>query len=226
MKTKKKQHLSRKRILIVDDHELLRQGLAQVINSEPDLVVCGEAATAPQGFAAATNCRPDAAIVDISLDDGNGMELIKDLRAQFPKLPVLVLSMHDETLYAERALRAGARGYVMKREPTETMLAALRKALAGDYAVSRTIARQFIGKQVGGARKASSSPIGGLTDREVEVFELLGQGQSTRQIAKRLHLSMKTISAHRQNIKTKLKLDNASALVRHAVRWAATEHVE
>ena len=203
MKTKPAPNRSpRRKVLIIDDHPLLRDGLAKVINQQPDLAVCGEAANARAGLAAAAKLRPDVAIVDLSLEEGSGLDLIKDIHARDPKLPVLVLSMHPEHLYAERAIRAGARGYLMKREPVERVLAALRKVLAGQMAVSDDIVSRLLSGANGRAkREAPIDPAELLSDRELDVFRALGQGLGTRQIAAKLRLAVSTIETHRANIK-------------------------
>ena len=191
---KKTAPASRKRnVLIVDDHPLLRDGLAKVINQQPDLAVCGEAADARAGLAAAAKLRPDVVIADVTMDEGNGLDLIKDLHLRQPGLPVLVLSMHHENLYAERAVRAGARGYVMKREPVAAVLAALRKVLAGQMALSDAIVRRLLDAPARVRKSAAASPAEVLSDRELEVFRLLGQGFGTRQIAEKLRLATSTV---------------------------------
>jgi len=217
----------KRRVLIIDDHPVLREGLALVINQQHDLAVCGEAADARQAFGAIAKLKPDVALVDISLETSSGLELIKDAHAQFPKLIMLACSMHDEALYAERALRAGARGYIMKREPTGELLAAIRHVLTGELYTSRKMAgrmmRQFISEPAAaGPRPATEL----LSDRELEVFQLLGKGQGTHEIAQLLHLSPKTVSCYRQNIKTKLNLKSANELVHHAIHWATLEKAD
>ena len=171
------------KVLIVDDHPLLRDGLAKVLNQQPDLTVCGEAADARSGLAAAARLRPDVVIADLTMDEGNGLDLIKDLHARFPNLPVLVLSMHHENLYAERAVRAGARGYVMKREPVGCVLAALRKVLGGHMALSEEIVRRLLVAPERGRAGSAESPAEVLSDRALEVFRLFGNGMGTRAIA-------------------------------------------
>ena len=213
----------RKKVLIVDDHPLLRDGLAKVINQQPDLVVCGEAANARGGLAAVAKLRPDVAIVDLTMDDGNGLDLIKDLHARNPKLPILVLSMHHENLYAERAVRAGARGYVMKREPVGRVIAALRKVLGGHMALSEEIVSRLLGAPNHGPAAASDSPADVLSDRELEVFRLFGNGMGTRAIAKILHLAVSTVESYRSGIKQKLGLASATELVASAARFVADE---
>ena len=208
------------RVLVVDDHPVVRQGLRLLLSQEDDMVVSAEAETVREALRlAAADEPPDVAVVDISLRDESGIELVKELKLRHPKLPVLVLSMHDESLYAERMLRAGARGYVMKEEPPERVVEAIRKVRQGQLALSEAMASRLLEKLVTGGGDASLSPIDRLTDREVQVFELIGRGLSTRQIAEKLHLSVKTIEAHRANIKRKLHLPDAIALIRQAFDW-------
>ena len=221
---KKPAPASRKRnVLIVDDHPLLRDGLAKVINQQPDLAVCGEAADARAGLAAAAKLRPDVVIADVTMDEGNGLDLIKDLHLRQPGLPVLVLSMHHENLYAERAVRAGARGYVMKREPVAAVLAALRKVLAGQMALSEEIVRRLLDAPARVRKSAAASPAEVLSDRELEVFRLLGQGFGTRQIAEKLRLATSTVESYRAGIKQKLGLARATELVARAAQFVVDE---
>lgn len=212
----------KRRVLIVDDHTVLREGLALVINAQPDLLVCGEAATVAEGLRVVAAVRPDIALIDLSLAGGSGLELVKDLKVQYPNLSTLVLSLHDEALYAERVLRAGARGYIMKRASTTELLAAIRKVLNGEIylseAMESAVVRQALGKR---EPPTSSDPLEQLSDRELEVFQLLGEGHGTREIAQQLGLSMKTVSCYRQNIQTKLQLKDAAGLMQRAVHWAA-----
>lgn len=210
-------------ILIVDDHPIVRQGLAQLINQETDLVVCGQAEDAHDAILAIRKYDPDLVIVDISLKDTSGVELIKDLKVQYPDLPVLTLSMHDEAVYGERALRAGARGYIMKQEATEKVVTAIRRVLAGEVYVSDGMAAQMVSKLVGGANKKPGSRVENLSDRELEVFRMIGEGYNTREMADRLHLSVKTIETYRAHIKDKLALQDASELLRSAIQWVNTE---
>ena len=220
MKVKKSAASGKQRILIVDDHPMMRQGLAQLINSEPDLTVSCEADTARQALEAIGQSKPDLALVDISLPDKSGLELIKDLHALYPELRVLVVSMHDESLYAERVLRAGGRGYVMKQEGGKKLMGAIRHVLSGKIYVSEKMSARILEIFSGGRRDGTGSPVGGLTDREFEVFQLIGQGKGTREIAEYLHLSVKTVEVYRANIKEKLGIKSATDLVRFAVRWA------
>jgi DNA-binding NarL/FixJ family response regulator len=213
-------------ILIVDDHSVVREGLAAVINDQPDLVVCGQAENAGKALIADAALKPDLVIVDISLEGRNGLDLIKDLRVQRPKRPIMALSMHDETLYAERALRAGAQGYVMKKEATKDLLAALRRVLAGGVYLSERMTGKMMHQFVQGVPAKVQSSIELLSDRELEVFQLLGQGCSTRMIAVNLHISIKTVSSYRQNIMLKLNLTSSSALVHHAIHWAKSNQAD
>lgn len=211
------------KVLLVDDHPILRRGLAQLINQEQDMAVCGEAEDAPKAFEAVSTLQPDVAVVDISLKGGNGIELIKNVKARFPDLPILVLSMHDESLYAERALRAGGLGYIMKEEAIEQVLAGIRRVLVGEIFLSDKMKAKMLQQLANGKAKAFVSPIEHLTDRELEVFRLIGEGRSTRQIATELHLSVRTVEAYREYIKGKLNLKNATELVQHAFHWVHHE---
>lgn len=229
MKTRKQTTSAqrKRKIVIIDDHPLLRTGLAQVIDQQEDLVVCGEAEDAPQGMSVVRKTRPDAVIVDISLGAGSGLELIKNLYGQDPDLPLLALSVHHENLYAERALDAGAMGYVMKREPVERALAALRKVLDGKTAVSEEIVCRMLGKRKAkGRRPTGHSPADLLSDRELEVFRLLGEGRGTRDIGSSLGISPSTIETYRSSIKHKLSLTNGTALVARAAAFITEEQNE
>lgn len=211
-------------VLIVDDHPIVRQGLAQLINQEHDLEVCGQAEDAHEAMQAIRKLQPDLVIVDISLKDTSGMELIKDLKIQRPDLPVLTLSMHDEEVYGERALRAGAKGYIMKQEATEKVVTAIRRVLAGEVYVSNGMAARMVSRLVGGGeRKKAGSPLDSLSDRELEVFRFIGEGFSTREMAEKLHLSVKTIETYRAHLKDKLGLQDAGELLRAAIQWVNTE---
>jgi len=211
---------TQKRLLIVDDHPMMRTGLAQLIDSEGDLKVCAEADNAGQAINVVSKQRFDLALVDISLPDKNGLELIKDLRAITPELPILVVSMHDEMSYAERVLRAGARGYIMKQEGGEKFLQAIRRVLAGQVYVSEKMSARILETLSGSSQgQNTNSPVRRLSDREFEVFQLIGQGVGTKEIAIRLRLSIKTVEVHRANIKQKLNLTTSTELVRYAVRW-------
>jgi len=207
------------RVFVVDDHPIVRQGLSQLINREPDLMVCGEAEDARTALEAIAPSRPAIVIVDVSLEGPDGIELLKTIRSRDSKLPVLVLSMHDESLYAERALRAGANGYIMKQEATDRVLTAIRQILGGEVYVSDRMAQKMVHQFIGRSGVAKRSKADELTDRELEVFRLIGQGHGTRQIAEELHLSVKTVESHYAHIKEKLSLKNARELVQHAARW-------
>lgn len=210
--------------MLVDDHPILRAGLANVLGLEPHLVICGEANNPHEALSIAEREQPDLAIIDLSLRAGDGIELIKDLRLRCPRSRTLVLSMHDEAVYAERALRAGARGYVMKQEKLELLLLAISRVLDGQIYVSEEVAAQAVKRLAGVPDGDAPASIGGyvetLTDRELQVFRLIGRGLGTRLIAESLHLSRKTIESHRENIKAKLRLANGSELVQRAIQWA------
>lgn len=208
-----------KRIFLVDDHPLVREWLTNLINQQPDLSVCGEAETGPAAMQAILKLKPDIAVIDISLKDSSGIELIKDLHQAIPATLVLVLSMHEESHYAQRALRAGARGYVVKRETTRKVIAAIRQVLSGATYMSQEIATALATQFVTGKGTPLQSPVEQLSDRELEVFELLGQGRGTRQIAEVLKVSVKTVQAYCARIKEKLNLASATELLREAVRW-------
>jgi len=214
---------AKKRILIVDDHPMMRQGLAQLIDNESDLTVCGEADTAAQAESAVSSQKPDLVIADISLPDKNGLELIKDLQAMHSDLPVLVVSMHDESLYAERVLRAGARGYIMKQEGGKKLMEGIRQVLGGQIYVSEKMSAKILEIFSGKRAHATDSPLEQLSDREFEVFELIGQGKATRDIADHLHLSVKTVEVHRANIRKKLKLASGTDVVHQAIRWVESQ---
>lgn len=218
---------SKRRVFVVDDHPLVREWLATLINGQPDLLVCGEAGDAPRALAAIAETRPAVAVVDLSLKTGSGLELVKDLKIHAPAVLVVVLSMHEESLYAERALRAGARGYVMKRETTQKILAALRRVLAGGVHVSEGFAAVMAERLATGRPLVpgkATSPAALLSDREMEVFRRLGQGQGTARIAADLHLSLKTVQTYCARIKEKLGLEDATALLREAVRFEESGH--
>ncbi len=214
---------ARSTVFIVDDHPIVRQGLALLINREPDLVVCGDAQDAGSGLSLIEEMRPSLVIVDLSLNGPDGLELLKNIRSRHPNLPVLILSMLDESLYAERALRAGANGYIMKQEATERVLVAVRRILGGEIYVSDRMAGRMLHRFVGGAPEGEPSPIAHLTDRELEVFRLIGEGLGTRQIAEQLHISVKTVESYQAHIKEKLSLRNARELVQRAIQWTISE---
>src|SRR5271155_736202 len=212
----------KKTVFVVDDHPIVRQGLALLINQEADLAVCGEAEEMHSALSAIQAAKPDILIVDISLNGPDGLELLKHIRISAPRLPVLILSMHDESIYAERALRAGANGYIMKQEATEKVLVAVRRILSGEIYVSDRIANSMLQHYVRGSPTGHSS-VADLTDRELEVFRLIGEGQGTRQIAEALPLSVKTVESYQAHIKEKLSLRSARELVQHAVQWNVRE---
>ena len=211
--------MGHKKILIVDDHPILRKGLAMVIDQEPDLVVAGEAEDVPGGLDMIEAVKSDVVIVDISLPGVDGIELIKTMKLKYRDLPALVVSMHDETLYAERALRAGARGYIMKQEAVDKVLVAIRKVLKGEIFVSDRITTKMVETLISGDAKGASTPLDLLSNRELTVFRLIGQGFKTRQIAEELHLSVKTVESYRSHIKDKLKLDTGTDLMKYAIQW-------
>lgn len=218
------QSAAKKSILIVDDHPVFRAGLMGLVSMEPDLAVAGEACDAAAALDAVGRLQPDLVLLDMSLPGKSGLELLKDLRAAHPRVPVLIISMHDETLYAERVIRAGGRGYLMKQEGPEKMIKAIRRVLAGSISVSERISALIL-DALSGSRDHSegAASISTLTDREFEIYRLLGQGKETQEIAQLLHLSSKTVDTHRSHIKTKLGLKNNTELVHHATRWAAEQ---
>ncbi len=215
--------VTKKRILVVDDHPIVRQGLVLLINREPDLVVCGEAEEATGAMHVMASAKPDVLIVDISLNGPDGLDLLKNVRTTHPTLPVLILSMHDESIYAERALRAGANGYIMKQEATEKVLVAVRRILSGEIYVSDRIANKMLKHYITGSGTLRNSSIADLSDRELEVFRLIGEGHGTRQIAEELHLSIKTVESYQAHIKEKLSLRSARELMQHAIQWNMNE---
>ena len=212
-----------KRILLVDDHPMVRERLMEVIVREPDLTVCGEAEDRFQAMEKIAATRPHLAIVDLTLKGSHGMELIKDAHSQYPDLAMLVVSMHDESLYAERVIRAGARGYITKQEATRKIMLAIRTVLNGGVYLSDKMTAQIAAAAVGGARAKSSLPMDKLSDRELLVFEMIGRGHGTRQIADELHLDMRTIETYRARIKEKLNLKDANDLLQHAIHWMQSE---
>jgi len=214
------------KIVIVDDHPIVRQGLANLINQEKDLEVCAQAEDAHQAMESIKSLKPDMAIVDISLKETGGIELVKDIKNHFPNLFVLVLSMHDEFLYAERALRAGAKGYIMKKEATENVIMAIRKILDDQIYLSDAMTAQFLCRLANGESLMESSSMERLSDRELEVFHLIGRGRGTRQIAEELHLSIKTIETYREHIKKKLNLADATELLHYAFQWVKSQERE
>jgi DNA-binding NarL/FixJ family response regulator len=226
MLTRLKEETARKkRIFIVDDHPIVREGLSLMMNREPDLMVCGEAEEASTALQAITATHPDFLIVDISLNGPDGLDLLKSIRVRFPALPVLILSMHDESIYAERALRAGANGYIMKQEATEKVLVAVRQILEQKVYVSDRIANRMLQQYISGSDNKKHSPVAELSDRELEVFRLIGEGHSTRKIAEELHLSVKTVETYQAHIKDKLSLKSGRELVQRAIQWTIGEGV-
>jgi len=220
--TPEQERSTKKKILIVDDHSLVRRGLTALIESEPDLAVCGEAANRREALDAIGQSPPDLVIVDLSLGDDDGLDLVKAMKVHHLEIPSLVLSMHDETVYAERSLRAGALGYVTKQQLDDTVLVAIRRLLAGEMYLSNKLEGRLAAKYVGGRTLETDSPLDALSDRELQVFRLIGQGRTTREIAGTLKLSIKTIESHREHIKQKLSISSAAELVQRATQWVET----
>jgi len=214
------------RVFIVDDHPLVREGLTNLINGQDDLIVCGEAKDSAQTIEGMVKARPDVALIDISLENESGLELVKQLRSQFPQVALIILSMHDEGLYAERALRAGARGYVMKHETSKSVLASIRQVLAGGVYVSEKIVKRMALRVASSREALARSPVERLSDRELEIFRLLGQGRTTSQIASDLNLSLKTVQAYCARAKEKFGVTSLTELLRAAFRWEDTSHVK
>jgi DNA-binding NarL/FixJ family response regulator len=214
------------RIFLIDDHPLVREGLANLINGQNDLIVCGEAEDSAGAMTGIAKTRPDVALVDISLKNESGLELVKILESQFPLVALIVLSMHDEALYAERALRAGARGYVMKRESTKSVLASIRRVMEGGVYVSERVVNTMARRLSSSPKRAESSPVERLSDRELEIFRLLGQGRTTAQIAEDLHLSLKTVQAYCARAKEKFGVSSLGELLRAAIRWEDATHLK
>ena len=214
------------RVLVVDDHPLVREGLANLINAQDDLIVCGEAEDSAQAIAGIVKARPDVALIDISLKTESGLELVKHLRSQFPQVALIVLSMHDEALYAERALRAGARGYVMKREASKNVLASVRRVLEGGVYVSERIVNRVALRLASSRAAPASSPVERLSDRELEIFRLLGQGRTTSQIASDLNLSLKTVQTYCARAQEKFGVTSLVELLRAALRWEDASHAK
>ena len=213
----------RTRILLVDDHAVVRYGIAQLINRQADMLVCGEEENASNALGAIGKLKPDLVIADISLKDSSGLELMRNIKAQYSKLPVLVVSAHDESVYAEIAFRAGALGYLMKEEALEKVIVAVRRVLSGNIYVSEALGARMLEQQVRGKPDLQQSPVQGLSDRELEVFQLIGQWKKTSEIAQELHLSVKTIEYYREQIKKKLNLKNSAELTQHATAWVQRE---
>ena len=218
MPTKSVPH-TKSKILIVDDHPLVREGLARRIAREPDLAVCGEAGTADEALALLVRTRPDLAVIDISLPGRDGIDLTKEISARYRAVRILVLSFHDESLYGDRALRAGARGYVMKQEPPDHLIRAIRQVLAGEIVVSKHTVERVLQRVAGVHDGVWNSPIELLSNRELEIFRLIGEGHTRCQIAAELHISVKTVETHRSNIRQKLGLRNATEIIQHAVQF-------
>ncbi|MEO0054430.1 MAG: hypothetical protein RLZZ50_377 [Verrucomicrobiota bacterium] len=213
------------RIFLVDDHPVTREGVRVLIDQESDLVVCGQADSAPVALQLIQRLKPDLAVVDITLKTTSGIELMKNVKALLPDLPVLIMSMHDESLYAERALRAGAKGYVMKHEASDRILVAIRSVIGGDLYLSEKMKEKMLHRLVRSRKNEVVFTIDTLSDREMEVFQLIGNGFGTRQIAEKLNLSVKTIDSYREHLKLKLRLEKGSDLVRHAIQWVRSEGV-
>jgi DNA-binding NarL/FixJ family response regulator len=211
------------RILIVDDHPLMREGLIEVLEREPDLKVCGEAEDRFDALAAIEKTKPDLVIADLALKTSHGFDLIKDIAARFPKIRILVVSMHDELINAERAIRAGASGYITKQEATTRILQAVRKALAGEIYLSEKAAVQIAASVTGRRRSSDGIAVSALTDREMQVFQMIGKGQTVRQIAAELHLDVSTIETYRARIKEKLKVKDAVELLQAAIQWNSSQ---
>ncbi len=214
---------NRTRVLLVDDHAVVRFGIGQLINKEADMFVCGEEEDASNALSAIAKLKPDLVIADISLKDSSGLELMRNIKAQYSRLPVLVVSAHDESVYAEVAFRAGALGYLMKEEALDKIVVAIRRVLSGNIYVSEGMAARMLQQQIRGKADLQESPVKGLSDRELEVFELIGRWKKTSEIAAELHLSIKTIEYYREQIKRKLNLKNAAELTQHATSWVQRE---
>ena len=218
--------MRKRRIFIVDDHPLVREGLTNLINGQSDLIVCGEAEDSAGAIAGIAKDRPDIALIDISLKNESGLELVKNLDNQFPLVALIVLSMHDEALYAERALRAGARGYVMKRETSRSVLACIRRVLEGGVYLSERVVNSMARRLSTSRKTAEESPVERLSDRELEIFRLLGQGRTTSEIAEDLHLSLKTVQAYCARAKEKFGVSSLGELLRAAIRWDDATNVK
>jgi DNA-binding NarL/FixJ family response regulator len=214
------------RVFIVDDHPLVREGLTNLINGQDDLIVCGEAKDSARAINGIAKARPDVAVIDISLENESGLELVKQLASQFPQVALIILSMHDEALYAERALRAGARGYVMKHETSKSVLASIRRVLGGGIYVSERIVKRMALRLASSREPVASSPVERLSDRELEIFRLLGQGRTTSQIAGDLNLSLKTVQAYCARAKEKFGVTSLTELLRAAIQWDDASHVK
>ncbi len=212
-----------KRIVVIDDHPIVRRGIVDTLNAEKGLTVCAEASTVSEAIAAVREHRPHVALVDLALGSESGLELIKDLKAMHKHLSILVVSIHDETLYAERVLKAGALGYINKQEALDHIVAAIRRVLSGKVYLSPEMADRLLHQMAAGIKPGDQSPLERLSDRELEVYRMLGQGKGTREIAADLHLSMKTIETYREHIKVKLHLADSNEMICHAARWVAEQ---
>jgi DNA-binding NarL/FixJ family response regulator len=229
MALKKKQNTTtenKTQILLVDDHPVVRDGLTTIINHERDMNVCGEADDAHEALKAAAELKPDIVVVDISLKNSDGIELTKTIKSKYPKLSVVVLSIHDESVYAERALIAGAKAYLMKDTVSENIVKAIRTVLSGEIYVSNTISKKFLHKIAGDKADTTKTTIENLSDREFEVFRMIGEGYKPSQIAKKLHLSVKTIETYRGRLKEKLNLNSAIEILQYAIKWAKSQDRE
>ena len=222
-KEQKKVEGDKSKILVVDDHPMVREGIARLVDNEQDLMICGQADDAPEALKAISETKPDIAVVDVSLKSSSGIELMKSIKAQYPKLPVLVLSMHNEALYAERALRAGAMGYIMKQEASENLLIAIRRVLGGQIYISDKVSKRLIRQLARGRADIGTSSVDNLSDRELEVFHMIGLGCGTSQIAEKLYLSIKTIETYRTHIKKKLNLTDSRELLQYAIQWVSSQ---
>ncbi|MGA1840172.1 MAG: response regulator transcription factor [bacterium] len=225
MKQKTKENKDTKKVLVVDDHPIVCMGLSYLVNQEEDLVICGEARNAHEALEAIEALEPDVAIVDISLKGQSGIELVKNIKIRYPKLPILVFSIHDEYVYSEIVLRAGAKGYVMKQEANEKIITAIHRVLDKEIYLSERIASKILRKYFDKRSDKNGSPIELLSDRELEILRLIGQGYRNRQIAQELYLAIKTIETYRTHIRKKLKLKNSSELVKYAIQWTLSEMV-
>ena len=222
--TAKKSLLKQKRILVVDDHPMMREGLVQLISREKDFLVCGEAENARLAMEAIAKLKPDLVLTDITLPNKSGLEMVKDIQVQYPGLKILAISMHDEAFYTERVLRAGARGYIMKQEGGEKIIKVIQHVLSGQIYVSPKISSKLLENFSGNGNHNGASLLGQLTDREFEVFQFIGQGLVTKEIAQKLHLSVKTIEVHRNKMKQKLRLKSAAELLRYSICWTEAQN--
>jgi DNA-binding NarL/FixJ family response regulator len=213
------QAIAKAKVFIVDDHPFMRRGLAATISDQEDLEVCGEAAGKSEAMQMIAETEPDLVVIDISLEDGNGIELIKDIKGRWPEMKMLVSSMHEESLFAERAVRAGAMGFINKGEPVEQFVEALRRVASGRIFLSQRMTDRMLNQAISQNDDPPASPYERLSDREMEVFEMIGSGLGTKQIAAKLELSRKTVETYREHIKSKLNLSNGTELTRHAVQW-------